>query len=141
MRLSSPTMIFLLAGVLFDYYWVYERIQAVRPGGWVVRVFEKPYELVYSATFRAMHNLKLNVRKANPEKERIVALSTFTTLAVFITKTADGQTHVEVDSTDILCASGFQEFGEAPKSLFVELDRQIPAFEKAWAIRKEAPPQ
>ena len=141
MRLSSPAMIFLLAGVLSGCYGVNERLQAVRPGRGVVRIFEKPYELVYSATFRAMHNLKLNVRKANPERGRIVALSTFTTLAVFITKMADGRTRVEVDSTDILNAPGFQTFGEAPKSLFAELDRQIPAFEKARAIRKESPPQ
>lgn len=101
------------------------RTASVQPGGGDHQIFDKPYTTVFPAAVRVMHLNKRDIREADSRTGRIVAISGFGRIGIFVEKFPEKRTRVEVSTN----------FGSG--DFFRQLREQILVYEKKQAVKAE----
>lgn len=129
MRKSAVLTLALAAGLLAGGCNVLtqkiSRTDSVQPGGGSSQIFNRPYDSVFPAAVRVMHLNKHDVREADSETGRIVAVRGMGRIGVFVQKFSENQTRVEISTN-----AGQGDF-------FYQLREQIIIYEKKRALIAE----
>lgn len=106
----------------------YESVESARPGGGIVRIFNKPSNIIFPAAVRVMHENGEEIWEAKASEGKIVTISTFGRRAIFLTPLSSERTRVEI-SSDISASLTGVLFGKGG-SFFTLLREQIVVYEK-----------
>ncbi|MDA0998955.1 MAG: hypothetical protein O2807_00375 [bacterium] len=128
---KSATLILALAAVLLSggcdvLSQKISRTDSVQPGGGSSLIFNRPYEIVFAAVVRVMNLNEQDIREADSQTGRIVAVSGTRRIGVFVEKFSDIQTRVEI-------TSNIRE-----DDFFSQLREQIIVYEKKKALKAES---
>lgn len=105
-----------------------DRVAATKPDGGVAQVYDHPYNVVFPAAIRVMHLNNETIGEANPDTGRIIAIRSFQTQGIYLTRLANGRTRVELSAN--MSRQGFGAFPGGPTAFFVLLREQIVVYTK-----------
>lgn len=112
----------------------YDRVESARPGGGIVRVINKPSNIIFHAAVRVMHENGEEIWEAKASEGRIVSLGTFGRHAIFLLPLSSERTRVEISSDNFVSLAGFLSGKDG--EFFTLLREQIVVFEKKEALQE-----
>ncbi len=110
----------------------YDRVESARPGGGIVRVINKPSNIIFHAAVRMMHENGEEIWAAKASEGKIISLGTFGQHAIFLTPLSSERTRVEISSDISASLAGLPSGKDG--NFFTLLREQIVVYEKKEAI-------